>query len=113
MAHEAALARSVDLRDGVLVYGRGPSYETAAEVRLYRQVGGDAACMSTVPEALAAHAAGVEVMAMSCVSNLGTGLSATPLTHDEVTEIAGQVSPRFRALLTEIVRRVGSPEGMG
>jgi len=104
-AREAARHLGIRLEEGTLSFGRGPSYETPAEVRLYRKVGGDAACMSTVPEAVVARLLGLEVMAMSCISNLGTGLSATPLTHDEVTEIADQVSGTFRRLLTETVRR--------
>ncbi len=104
-AHEAAAATGIALREGCLVFGRGPSYETPAEVRLYRWLGGDAACMSTVPEAIAARLSGPEVLAISCISNLGTGLSPHKLTHDEVTEIAGKVSASFRRLLTETVRR--------
>jgi purine-nucleoside phosphorylase len=61
--------------------------------------------MSTVPEAVVARLLGLEVAAISCISNLGTGLSQTPLTHAEVTEIAHQVSGTFRRLLTETVRR--------
>lgn len=102
---EAARGLGVPLAEGCLVYGRGPSYETPSEVRLYREVGGDAACMSTVPEAVVARLLGLEVAAISCISNLGTGLSQTPLTHAEVTEIAHQVSGTFRRLLTETVRR--------
>jgi purine-nucleoside phosphorylase len=103
-AREAACTLGLALREGVLVLGRGPTYETPAEVALYRRAG-DAACMSTVPEAIAGRLLGLEVLALSCISNLGTGLSPSPLTHDEVTTIAAEVSGRFRALLTETIRR--------
>lgn len=103
-ARQAALDVGVPLREGVLVFGRGPAYETPMEVSLYRRAG-DAACMSTVPEAIAGRLLGLDVLALSCIANLGTGLSATPLSHDEVTEIAGAVSGRFTALVTETVRR--------
>jgi len=105
IAESTARELGIRLREGCLVFGRGPSYETAAEVRMYRAIGGHAACMSTVPEAVAAGLAGLEVLAISCISNLGTGLSAGRLSHDEVTEMAGRVAASFETLIKEIIRR--------
>jgi purine-nucleoside phosphorylase len=108
LAHVARLAArdlGIRLREGNLVYGRGPSYETAAEVRMYRKLGGHAACMSTVPEAVAAHDLGLEVLAISCISNLGTGLAREPLRHDDVTEAAAAAGGPFAALLEAIIER--------
>lgn len=106
-ARAAASSLGIPLREGVLVYGRGPTYETRAEVSVYRTVGGHAACMSTVPEALVARLVGFEVMAISCISNLGTGLSTEKLRHADVTDIANRVAGPFRRLLAEVVRRSG------
>jgi purine-nucleoside phosphorylase len=105
ITREAARELRIGLEEGRLVYSRGPSYETAAEVRWYRWMGGHAACMSTVSEAIAGRLLGCEVVALSCITNYGTGLSRSELTHDEVTTIANQVSGDFRRLLTETIRR--------
>jgi len=111
--HVRAAAGNVGiaLRDGVLGYGLGPSYETSAEVRMYRSLGAHAACMSTVPEAVVARLLGLEVSAVSCITNLGTGLSAAPLSHEEVTEIADQVADPFQRLIRETVRRAFGDRG--
>jgi purine-nucleoside phosphorylase len=104
-AREAGRILGIALEEGRLVYSRGPTYETAAEVRWYRWLGGHAACMSTVSEAIVGRLLGCEVVALSCITNYGTGLSRNPLTHDEVTDIANQVSGDFRRLLKETIRR--------
>jgi len=84
----------------------GPSYETAAEVRMIRYLGGDAASMSTVPEVLVARARGIHVGGISCITNLATGMSDTPLTHSEVTEIATGVNEKFQSLVREVILRM-------
>ena len=95
----AALAAGVKLHHGVLMGGHGPTYETAAEVRMARSLGADVACMSTVHEVTLAAQLGCEAASLSCVTNRATGLSATPLTHEEVTEVANQVAVKLRAIL--------------
>ncbi|HEY6193939.1 MAG TPA: purine-nucleoside phosphorylase [Candidatus Eisenbacteria bacterium] len=95
----AALAAGVKLHQGVLMGGQGPSYETAAEVRMARMLGADVACMSTVHEVTLAAELGCEAASLSCVTNRATGLSATPLTHAEVTEVADRVAVKLRAVL--------------
>jgi purine-nucleoside phosphorylase len=87
--------------EGVLQGGPGPSYETAAEIRAASAWGVDAVCMSTVTEALVGAGLGLEVAAISCVTNAATGLSETPLTHDEVTEVAD----RGAVLLSRLLER--------
>jgi purine-nucleoside phosphorylase len=72
---------------------------------MYRNLGGHAACMSTVPEALAARRLGLDVLAISCISNLGTGLAREPLRHDDVTEAAASTGGPFAALLEAIIER--------
>jgi purine-nucleoside phosphorylase len=81
---QAAVAERIELRAGILCGSQGPSYETAAEIRLWRKLGAHAACMSTVPEAFAARAAGMRVAAISMISNFGTGLLPGRIDHMEV-----------------------------
>jgi purine-nucleoside phosphorylase len=100
----AALAAGVRLHHGTLMGGHGPTYETAAEVRMGMALGADVACMSTVHEVTLAAELGCEAASLSCVTNRATGLSETPLTHDEVTEVADRVASRLRAVLEQFLR---------
>ena len=95
----AAAEAGIKLHQGVLMGGHGPTYETAAEVRMARLLGADVACMSTVHEVTLAAQLGCEAASLSCVTNRATGLSETPLTHAEVTEVADQVAGRLKYLL--------------
>jgi purine-nucleoside phosphorylase len=97
----------IPLRHGVLVCSKGPSYESAAEVRMYQRIGGDAATMSTVPEVITAVSRGMEVLGISCVTNMCTGLSDKKLDHAEVTETANRISERFATLVKGIVKEIG------
>ena len=101
--HEAAARAGVRLRRGVLLGGHGPSYETAAEVRMAVALGADAVCMSTVHEATVAAHLGCRVASLSCITNRATGLSERPLSHQEVTEVAGSAASRLRALMEEFL----------
>lgn len=76
----------IDLKKGVYTGVLGPTYETPAEVRMLRTLGGDAVGMSTVPEAIAANHLGVRVAGLACITNLAAGLSTQKLTHQEVVE---------------------------
>jgi len=91
----AASAERVEMREGVYVGLLGPTYETPAEVRMLRAVGADAVGMSTVMEAIAARWVGLRLCGVSLVTNAGAGLSATPLTHEEVLEAANEAGPRL------------------
>ena len=95
----AAEQVGVTLHQGVLMGGLGPTYETASEIRMARALGADVACMSTVHEVTLAAQLGCEAASLSCVTNLATGLSETPLTHSEVTEVADRVAVKLRAIL--------------
>lgn len=106
LIEECGLDLKIPLRKGVLFVSPGPSYETAAEVRMIRYLGGDAASMSTVPEVLVARARGIHVGGISCITNLATGMSDTPLTHSEVTEIATRVNEKFQSLVREVILRM-------
>ncbi len=99
----AAAEANVKVHQGVLMGGHGPTYETAAEVRMAGALGADVACMSTVHEVTLAAQLDCEAASLSCVTNRATGLSATPLTHAEVTEVADQVAGKLRAVLEQFL----------
>jgi len=103
----AAAEAGVPLRQGILMGGLGPSYETAAEVRMARVLGADVACMSTVHEVTLAAHLGLEAASLSCVTNRATGLSATPLTHEDVTEVADRVAVKLSAVLERFLDSEG------
>jgi purine-nucleoside phosphorylase len=98
------LARTVDsgLPEGVYVQFRGPQFETPAEVRMAGVLGGDLVGMSTTLETIAARELGAEVLGISLVTNLAAGISATPLSHEEVLEAGREAAPRLRRLLAGI-----------
>ncbi len=106
IAGEAARARGVALSHGVYVGVHGPSYETPAEIRFFRAIGADAVGMSTVPEAIAARHMGIEVLGISCITNMAAGVLPQPLVHDEVMETARQVRGAFISLLEGIIERL-------
>lgn len=83
----------------------GPSYETPAEIRMIQRIGGDAVGMSTVPEAIVAKHAGMEVIGISCITNLAAGLQSA-LNHEEVIEISQQVKPKFKHLLRQLISQL-------
>jgi purine-nucleoside phosphorylase len=100
-----ALCKEVDgtLDEGVYVQFPGPHYETPAEIRMVRTIGGDLVGMSTVLEAIAAREAGMEVLGISLVTNLAAGISGEPLDHAEVLEAGRAAATRMGDLLTRIV----------
>src|SRR2546425_4972962 len=101
---EAGLRAGVRLYQGTLMGGAGPSYETGAEVQLAAAIGADVACMSTVHEVTVAAELGCEAASISCVTNRATGLSDTPLTHEEVTEVAHRGAESLRAVIGEFLK---------
>ncbi len=106
IANDAAEAQGSPLAHGVYVAVHGPSYETPAEIRYLRTIGADAVGMSTVPEAIAARHMGMDVLGVSCITNMAAGVLPQPLVHDEVMEVARRVRKRFAALLEGIVERL-------
>lgn len=103
-----ALAHEVDptLDEGVYVQFRGPHYETPAEVRMARAIGGDIVGMSTALEAIAARQAGMEVLGMSLITNLAAGIQTTPLSHQEVIAAGRAAESRISDLLAKIVAAI-------
>jgi purine-nucleoside phosphorylase len=106
VAFEAATASGLRLEQGVYVAVHGPSYETPAEIRAFRTLGADAVGMSTVPEAIVARHMGLEVLGISCITNMAAGVLPGPLHHDEVLETTRRVRSQFIDLLTAIVERL-------
>lgn len=107
VALEAARQLGIPLQRGVLFASRGPNYETAAEVKLAQRLGADAATMSTVPEVLVAISRRIQVLGISCVTNLCTGMTNQKLDHAEVTEVANRISATFKQLLQAIIKEIG------
>ena len=107
LAREAARETSVPLREGVYAGLLGPTYETPAEIRMLRALGANAVGMSTVLEVIALRHMGARAAAISCITNLGAGLSPAPLDHAEVEATANRIRARFAALLSAWVRRIG------
>jgi purine-nucleoside phosphorylase len=103
-----ALCREVDpsLDEGVYVQFPGPHYETPAEIRMVRAIGGDLVGMSTVLEAIAAREAGLEVLGISLVTNLAAGITGAPLNHEEVLAAGRAAASRMGDLLGAIVPRI-------
>lgn len=106
IADEAARAKGIAVRHGVYLAAHGPSYETPAEIRFFRAIGADAVGMSTVPEAIAARHMGIEVLGISCITNMAAGVLPGPLAHDDVMATARRVRGSFTALLEGIIERL-------
>jgi len=106
IAQEAARELGIDLREGVYAALSGPSYETPAEIRYLRTIGADLVGMSTVPEVIVARHMGLQVLAISCVTNMAAGLSEGEINHEEVLETGARVRGTFLALLTATLPRI-------
>lgn len=106
LAREAGTASGVALEHGVYIAVTGPSYETPAEIRAFRVLGADAVGMSTVPEAIVARHMGIEVLGISCISNMAAGIVPQPLTEEEVIETTSRVRASFIAVLEGIIDRL-------
>ncbi|MGM0791642.1 MAG: purine-nucleoside phosphorylase [Bacillota bacterium] len=107
-AREIAGKLNISIQEGVYVGNTGPTYETPAEVRMLRTMGGDAVGMSTVPEVIVARHAGLKVLGISCISNMAAGILDQPLNHEEVIETTEKVKANFLAYVKELVRQFGA-----
>lgn len=112
----AARREKIKLHEGVYLGVSGPSYETPAEIRAFRKWGADAVGMSTIPEVLMARYCGVEVAAISCITNLAAGMAETELCHDEVLavgrESAHKASRLLLAFAGEVSKSAKSPKNV-
>ncbi len=100
---QSARELDINLREGVYIQLTGPNYESPSEVRMVRILGADAVGMSTACEAIAARHMGMNVVGISCISNLACGVSSKPLSHAEVQETADRMAPLFKRLITRSV----------
>ena len=91
---------------GVYCALSGPTYETPAEIRMFRVLGADAVGMSTVPEAVAARHQGMKVLGISCITNLASGMSGGQINHEEVMETGARVADIFKELLRRVILRI-------
>ncbi|MFF3022971.1 purine-nucleoside phosphorylase [Gottfriedia sp. NPDC057948] len=107
LAKNAASEVDVKLQEGVYAALTGPSYETPAEIRMFRTLGADAVGMSTVSEVIVARHAELRVLGISCISNMAAGILDQPLNHEEVIETTQRVRASFLSLVKEIVRKIG------
>ena len=108
LARQAAQEEGFALEEGVYLATPGPSFETPAEIRAFRALGATLVGMSTVPETLVARHMGIEVLGISCVTNLAAGLGATPLSHEEVNETGRMVENRLAGLLKRLAPRIAA-----
>lgn len=108
IAREVACEAGITLREGVYAWLNGPTYETPAEIRMVRVLGGDAVGMSTVPETIVAVHSGMKVLGVSCLTNMAAGILDQPLSHQEVMETGERVRGIFRSLLDGVIARMNA-----
>lgn len=97
---------NIDLKEGVYISLTGPTYETPSEVKMLRYLGGDAVGMSTVPEVVVARHSTMEVLGISCITNMASGILPQPLSHDEVIETTNMVQEKFISLVKNIIDEI-------
>jgi len=105
IAVEEAKALGIEIRRGIYAALAGPSYETPAEIHLLRSLGADAVGMSTVPEVIVARQMNIEVLGISCITNMAAGISDQPINHEEVMATGIRVRETFTQLLRRVVSR--------
>ena len=108
LAREAASAEGFVLEEGVYIAVSGPSFETPAEIRAFRALGATLVGMSTVPETIVARHMGIEVLGLSCVTNLAAGLGLTSLSHEEVNETGRLVERQLVRLFERLIPRIAA-----
>jgi purine-nucleoside phosphorylase len=108
LAKETAREEGFTLDEGVYLATPGPSFETPAEIRAFRALGATLVGMSTVPETIVARHMGIEVLGISCVTNLAAGLGAAQLSHLDVQETGRKVEQRLAGLLKRLTPKVAA-----
>ncbi len=105
--HLIARKRGIEVREGVYLFVGGPSYETPAEVRLFRYLGADSVGMSTVPEVIVARSYDIRVLGLSCITNMAAGVSQNSLDETEVVKVAFLSQDKFNSLIGNFIRNLG------
>jgi purine-nucleoside phosphorylase len=108
LAKEAAREEGFTMDEGVYLALSGPSFETPAEIRAFRTLGATLVGMSTVPETIVARHMGIDVLGISCVTNLAAGLGTSPLSHEEVFEAGRKVEERLARLLERLAPKISA-----
>src|SRR5207248_6887278 len=108
MVIEEARAMSLEMRRGIYAALSGPSYETPAEIHMVRTLGADAVGMSTVPEAIVARHMDMQVVGISCITNLAAGVSNRPVDHSQVISTGERVRDQFTELLRRVITKLNS-----
>jgi purine-nucleoside phosphorylase len=108
IALEQARAIGEEAYEGIYAAVAGPSFETPTEIRFLRTIGADLVGMSTVPEVIAARHLGVEVLAISCVTNMAAGMTGEKITAEEVIETGARVRGKFLALLRAVLPKIAA-----
>lgn len=106
IAKSTAGELNIKVQEGTYIMFTGPNYETPAEIRMARILGGDSVGMSTVPEVIAARHCGVKVLGISCITNMAAGILDQPLNHQEVIETSNKVKDTFIKLVSNIVKNI-------
>ena len=106
IAKDTAKDLGIDIKEGVYTMFSGPTYETPAEVRMARVLGADAVGMSTVPEVIVARHSDIEVLGISCLTNMAAGILDQPLDHEEVIETSNKAKESFMALTKGIIKNL-------
>jgi purine-nucleoside phosphorylase len=102
VAHEIGIG---DIKEGVYAFAKGPMFETPSEIKAFRLLGADAVGMSTVPEVITARHAGMQVLGISCITNMASGILNKPLDHEEVMETAKKAEKNFTKLVQGIITK--------
>ena len=106
LAKNIAKDLNIDIKEGVYTMFSGPTYETPAEIRMVRILGGDAVGMSTIPEVIVANHSGIKVLGISCLTNMAAGILKQPLNHEEVIETSNKAKNSFITLTKEIIKNL-------
>ena len=106
IAEKCAKDLNIDIKKGVYWANSGPSYETPAEIKMIRKLGGDAVGMSTVPEAIVGNYCGLNILGISCITNAASSETSGKLSHEEVIEAANSAKLKFKSLILSVLQHL-------
>ena len=106
IAEKCAKDLGIDIKKGVYWANSGPSYETPAEIKMIRKLGGDAVGMSTVPEAIVGNYCGLNILGISCITNAASSETSGKLSHEEVIEAANKAKIKFKSLILSVLQHI-------